>query len=252
VTSNVLHAESEFSAQRLALLWLFRRCCCCLLHHRYSARARVAMDSLQISMTTPPPDVEKEKQLTIRQAALVDSAFEEGQYESGIAMLEQLCSPTDYPSKCALQPISATDSPLLMLHTGHTFDNCSISPSIHLRPVARLRPSTGPHRNLRRNFLRATRTPPSFPHQRPQSSQNAHSVCSRMLIHPRLYFVPCPRIPIQLTATAPLPSPTLNHLQMRIPSLHQRRSASGTAKIVGTSSSPILSNRSLKALALPL
>ncbi|KAI9442210.1 hypothetical protein H4582DRAFT_1847938 [Lactarius indigo] len=43
--------------------------------------------------------MEKEKELTTRQAALVDSAFEEGQYESGIAMLEQLCSPTDYPSK---------------------------------------------------------------------------------------------------------------------------------------------------------
>ncbi len=41
----------------------------------------------------------KEKELTTRQAALVDSAFEEGQYESGIAMLEQLCSPTDYPSR---------------------------------------------------------------------------------------------------------------------------------------------------------
>ena len=40
-----------------------------------------------------------ERELTTRQAALVDSAFEEGQYESGIAMLEQLCSPTDYPSK---------------------------------------------------------------------------------------------------------------------------------------------------------
>lgn len=59
------------------------------------------MESPQISMTTPPSDVEKEKELTTRQAALVDSAFEEGQYESGIAMLEQLCSPTDYPSKCA-------------------------------------------------------------------------------------------------------------------------------------------------------
>jgi hypothetical protein len=41
----------------------------------------------------------KEKELTTRQAALVDSAFEEGQYESGIAMLEQLCSPTDHPSR---------------------------------------------------------------------------------------------------------------------------------------------------------
>lgn len=41
----------------------------------------------------------KEKELTTRQAALVDSAFEEGQYESGITMLEQLCSPTDYPSR---------------------------------------------------------------------------------------------------------------------------------------------------------
>lgn len=40
-----------------------------------------------------------EKELTTRQAALVDSAFEEGQYESGIAMLEQLCSPTDHPSR---------------------------------------------------------------------------------------------------------------------------------------------------------
>jgi len=40
-----------------------------------------------------------EKELTIRQAALVDSAFEEGQYESGIAILEQLCSPTDHPSR---------------------------------------------------------------------------------------------------------------------------------------------------------
>lgn len=50
-------------------------------------------------MMTPPSDMEKEKELTTRQAALVDSAFEEGQYESGIAMLEQLCSPTDYPSK---------------------------------------------------------------------------------------------------------------------------------------------------------
>ena len=40
-----------------------------------------------------------ERELTKRQAALIDSAFEEGQYESGIAMLEQLCSPTDYPSR---------------------------------------------------------------------------------------------------------------------------------------------------------
>jgi hypothetical protein len=44
------------------------------------------------------PDT-RERELTTRQAALVDSAFEEGQYESGITMLEQLCSPTDYPSK---------------------------------------------------------------------------------------------------------------------------------------------------------
>jgi hypothetical protein len=41
----------------------------------------------------------RERELTTRQAALVDSAFEEGQYESGIAMLEQLCSPTDHPSR---------------------------------------------------------------------------------------------------------------------------------------------------------
>ena len=40
-----------------------------------------------------------ERELTKRQAALIDSAFEEGQYESGIAMLEQLCSPTDHPSR---------------------------------------------------------------------------------------------------------------------------------------------------------
>jgi hypothetical protein len=41
----------------------------------------------------------RERELTTRQAALVDSAFEEGQYESGIAMLEQLCSPTNHPSR---------------------------------------------------------------------------------------------------------------------------------------------------------
>lgn len=40
-----------------------------------------------------------ERELTTRQAALVDSAFEEGQYESGIEMLEQLCSPTEHPSR---------------------------------------------------------------------------------------------------------------------------------------------------------
>jgi hypothetical protein len=40
-----------------------------------------------------------ERELTKRQAALIDSAFEEGQYESGIAMLEQLSSPTDHPSR---------------------------------------------------------------------------------------------------------------------------------------------------------
>jgi hypothetical protein len=42
---------------------------------------------------------QRERELSIRQAALVDSAFEEGQYESGIAMLEQLSSPTDHPSR---------------------------------------------------------------------------------------------------------------------------------------------------------
>jgi len=62
----------------------------------------VAMDPPQTSIPMPPSDVEKEKELTTRQAALVDSAFEEGQYESGIAMLEQLCSPTDYPSRCVI------------------------------------------------------------------------------------------------------------------------------------------------------
>jgi hypothetical protein len=40
-----------------------------------------------------------ERQLTTRQAALVDSAFEEGQYESGIATLEDFCSSTVHPSK---------------------------------------------------------------------------------------------------------------------------------------------------------
>ncbi|KAI9509723.1 hypothetical protein F5148DRAFT_977872 [Russula earlei] len=40
-----------------------------------------------------------EREMTTRQVALVDSAFEEGQYESGIAMLEDLCSPTVHPSK---------------------------------------------------------------------------------------------------------------------------------------------------------
>lgn len=204
-------------------------------------------------MTTPPSDVEKEKQLTTRQAALVDSAFEEGQYESGIAMLEQLCSPTDYPSKCVTAHVRyrLTSLDALMLHTGHTSDNCSTSPSIHLRPVGRSPPTTGPHRSLRRKFPRAMRTPPSYPHLLPQSSQNAHSACSRTLIRPHLYFVPCLRILIQLTTTALLLSQTPNYLQMRIPSLPQRRSASETAKTVGTSSSPVLSNRSLKALALP-
>jgi hypothetical protein len=48
--------------------------------------------------TMSSPEVE-ERELTTRQAALIDSAFEEGQYESGIAMLEQLCSPTDHPSR---------------------------------------------------------------------------------------------------------------------------------------------------------
>ena len=96
------------------------------------------------------------------------------------------------------------------------------------------------------------RIPPSYPHLLPQSSQNAHYACSRTLILPPLYFVPCPPIPIQLTATALLLSPTTtNHFQMRIPSLPQRRSASETAKTLGTSSSPVLSTRSLKALALP-
>ncbi|KAI0297151.1 hypothetical protein BC826DRAFT_907813 [Russula brevipes] len=45
------------------------------------------------------PSDQGERELSIRQAALVDSAFEEGQYESGIAMLEQLSSPTDHPSR---------------------------------------------------------------------------------------------------------------------------------------------------------
>ncbi|KAH9061284.1 hypothetical protein EDB87DRAFT_1560600 [Lactarius vividus] len=49
--------------------------------------------------------MEEEKELTTRQAALVDSAFEEGHYESGIAMLEQLCSPTDYPSKSHIRQL---------------------------------------------------------------------------------------------------------------------------------------------------
>jgi hypothetical protein len=147
--------------------------------------------------------------------------------------------------------MSVTDSPLLMLHTGHTSDNCSTSPSIHLRPVGRSPPTIGPHRSLRRKFRRAMRTPPSYPHLLPQNSQNAHSACSRTLIRPHLYFVPCPRILIQLTATALLVLQTPNYLQMRILSLPRRRSASGTAKTVGTSSSPVLSNRSLKALALP-
>jgi hypothetical protein len=45
------------------------------------------------------PSDQAERELTTRQAALVDSAFEEGQYESGISMLEQLCSPTEHPSR---------------------------------------------------------------------------------------------------------------------------------------------------------
>ncbi|KAH9992651.1 hypothetical protein BJV77DRAFT_944958 [Russula vinacea] len=61
----------------------------------------------------------RERELTTRQAALVDSAFEEGQYESGIAMLEQLCSPTNHPSRShirqllyiALYPPSPTTNP---------------------------------------------------------------------------------------------------------------------------------------------
>jgi hypothetical protein len=40
-----------------------------------------------------------ERELSTRQAALVDSAFEEGQYDSGIAILEQLCSSTEHPSR---------------------------------------------------------------------------------------------------------------------------------------------------------
>ena len=95
------------------------------------------------------------------------------------------------------------------------------------------------------------RIPPSYPHLLPQSSLNAHSAYSRTLTLPRLYFVPCPPIPIQLTATALLLSPTTNRFRMRIPSLPPRRSASETAKIVGTSSSLVLLTRSLKALALP-
>ncbi|KAI0305759.1 hypothetical protein B0F90DRAFT_1617325, partial [Multifurca ochricompacta] len=46
-----------------------------------------------------------ENELTTRQSALIDSAFEEGQYESGIAMLEQLCSPRDYPSKSHIRQL---------------------------------------------------------------------------------------------------------------------------------------------------
>lgn len=72
-----------------ALLWLPS------LHHRHS------------NMDSP---LSEEKQLTTRQAALVDSAFEEGQYESGIAMLEQLCSPTDYPSKCVTAHLTSLDA----------------------------------------------------------------------------------------------------------------------------------------------
>jgi hypothetical protein len=48
---------------------------------------------------TMSPPYSGERELTTRQAALVDSAFEEGQYESGIEMLEQLCSPTEHPSR---------------------------------------------------------------------------------------------------------------------------------------------------------
>jgi hypothetical protein len=52
------------------------------------------------SPASPPQPLDQaERELTTRQAALVDSAFEEGQYESGIAMLEQLCSPTEHPSR---------------------------------------------------------------------------------------------------------------------------------------------------------
>ncbi|KAI0266816.1 hypothetical protein BC834DRAFT_823188 [Gloeopeniophorella convolvens] len=51
------------------------------------------------------PLSDMERELTTRQAALVDSAFEEGQYESGIATLEQLCSPTSYPSKSHLRQL---------------------------------------------------------------------------------------------------------------------------------------------------
>jgi hypothetical protein len=70
-------------------------------------------------MTAPPSDVVKEKQLTTRQAALVDSAFEEGQYESGIAMLEQLCSPTDYPSKCVTAHVRYRLTSLDAPHRSH-------------------------------------------------------------------------------------------------------------------------------------
>src|SRR6266404_7492747 len=146
--------------------------------------------------------------------------------------------------------MSVTDSPLLMLHTGHTFDNCFTSPSIHLRLVGRLCSNTRQHRNLLRKFRRAMRIPPSCPHQLLQSSPNAHSACLRTSIHLPRYFVPFQHILIQPMGTPLFLSPTLNCHPMRIPSLPWRPSVSETAKTVGTSSSPVLSNRSLKTLVL--
>jgi len=53
----------------------------------------------RVTPSMSPSPAPAESELTTRQAALVDSAFEEGQYESGIAMLQELCSPTVHPSK---------------------------------------------------------------------------------------------------------------------------------------------------------
>ena len=123
-TSNVLHADLRVqrSAARAcgfeALLSLVVTSSAQRIRTVASTQLHVAMES---PMTTPPSDsdVEKEKQLATRQAGLVDSAFEEGQYESGIAMLEQLCSPTDYPSKCATTHIRYQLTSLDAPHRSH-------------------------------------------------------------------------------------------------------------------------------------
>lgn len=74
-----------------------------------------------------------ETEMTQQQLATVDSCFEEGQYDSGIFVLDQLRSPAHKPSVYAFK---SPCSPLKLV-PAHTFDNFSTFLSTRLPTMQR-------------------------------------------------------------------------------------------------------------------